>query len=103
MAEMSVLCAYEAEQAVLGGLMLENERWDEVVLILNPDDFYVAQHRAIFRAMSELAVNGQPLDLITLSEHLEHQGSCYIHYALPSHLHLRCLNTHTCFINKPKR
>ncbi|EOX5337886.1 hypothetical protein ACPSUI_004532, partial [Escherichia coli] len=28
MAEMSVLCAYEAEQAVLGGLMLENERWD---------------------------------------------------------------------------
>ncbi|HDD8676152.1 TPA: replicative DNA helicase, partial [Escherichia coli] len=74
MAEMSVLCAYEAEQAVLGGLMLENERWDEVVLILNPDDFYVAQHRAIFRAMSELAVNGQPLDLITLSEHLEHQG-----------------------------
>ncbi|HHN9311738.1 TPA: DnaB-like helicase N-terminal domain-containing protein, partial [Escherichia coli] len=48
MAEMSVLCAYEAEQAVLGGLMLENERWDEVVLILNPDDFYVAQHRAIF-------------------------------------------------------
>ncbi|HFP3939339.1 TPA: SPI-7-type island replicative DNA helicase [Escherichia coli] len=74
MAEMSVLCAYEAEQAVLGGLMLENERWDEVVLMLSPDDFYVAQHRAIFRAMSELAVNGQPLDLITLSEHLEHQG-----------------------------
>lgn len=54
--------------------MLENERWDEVVLMLSPDDFYVAQHRAIFRAMSELAVNGQPLDLITLSEHLEHQG-----------------------------
>ncbi|TNT16330.1 replicative DNA helicase, partial [Escherichia coli] len=74
MAEVSVLCAYEAEQAVLGGLMLENERWDEVVLMLSPDDFYVAQHRAIFRAMSELAVNGQPLDLITLSEHLEHQG-----------------------------
>lgn len=74
MAEVSVLCAYEAEQAVLGGLMLENERWDEVVLILNPDDFYVAPHRAIFRAMSELAVNGQPLDLITLSEHTEHQG-----------------------------
>ena len=74
MAEISVLCAYEAEQAVLGGLMLENERWDEVVLMLSPDDFYVAQHRAIFRAMSELAVNGQPLDLITLSEHLEHQG-----------------------------
>ncbi|ENQ5432060.1 replicative DNA helicase, partial [Escherichia coli] len=65
MAEMSVLCAYEAEQAVLGGLMLENERWDEVVLMLSPDDFYVAPHRAIFRAMSELAVNGQPLDLIT--------------------------------------
>lgn len=39
MAEMSVLCAYEAEQAVLGGLMLENERWDEVVLMLSPDDF----------------------------------------------------------------
>ncbi|WP_283397070.1 DnaB-like helicase N-terminal domain-containing protein, partial [Escherichia coli] len=34
MAEMSVLCAYEAEQAVLGGLMLENERWDEVLSLI---------------------------------------------------------------------
>ena len=39
MAEVSVLCAYEAEPGRSGGLMLENERWDEVVLMLSPDDF----------------------------------------------------------------
>ncbi|EAB9477830.1 replicative DNA helicase, partial [Salmonella enterica subsp. enterica] len=36
----------EAEQAVLGGLMLDNDRWDEVVLLLAPDDFFVGWHRA---------------------------------------------------------
>ncbi|MBJ2480192.1 replicative DNA helicase, partial [Salmonella enterica subsp. enterica serovar Derby] len=40
----------EAEQAVLGGLMLDNDRWDEVVLLLAPDDFFVGWHRAIYRA-----------------------------------------------------
>ncbi|EAR4689385.1 replicative DNA helicase [Salmonella enterica] len=64
----------EAEQAVLGGLMLDNDRWDEVVLLLAPDDFFVGWHRAIYRAMAELVGESLPLDLITLSDRMENAG-----------------------------
>lgn len=64
----------EAEQAVLGGLMLDNDRWDEVVLLLTPDDFFVGWHRVIYRAMAELSGESQPLDLITLSDRMENGG-----------------------------
>ncbi|EEQ1968623.1 DNA helicase, partial [Escherichia coli] len=71
MAERYIPRSVDAEQAVLGGLMLDNDRWDEVVLMLRGEDFSLAVHRVIFRSMSELAVSGQPFDLITLSEHIE--------------------------------
>ncbi|MDF7679909.1 SPI-7-type island replicative DNA helicase [Enterobacteriaceae bacterium ESL0689] len=61
----------DAEQAVLGGLMLDNDRWDEVILLLAPDDFFVAQHRVIYRAMAALVGENLPLDLITLSDRME--------------------------------
>ncbi|WP_099350925.1 SPI-7-type island replicative DNA helicase [Erwinia amylovora] len=64
----------EAEQAVLGGLMLDNDRWDEVVLVLAPEDFSNGSHRAIYREMAELAIESLPLDLITISEKLENKG-----------------------------
>lgn len=64
----------EAEQAVLGGLMLDNDRWDEVVLVLAPEDFSIGSHRAIYREMAELAIESFPLDLITVSERLEKKG-----------------------------
>jgi replicative DNA helicase len=64
----------DAEQCVLGGLMLDNERWDEVVLVVSVADFFGSAHRRIFNAMTELVAHDQPLDLITLSGHLEHQG-----------------------------
>lgn len=68
-----MLFSCDAEQAVLGGLMLDNDRWDDMVLALSPEDFYLASHRAIYRAMSSLAAEGQPLDLITLSARMEQQ------------------------------
>ncbi|EOC2423775.1 SPI-7-type island replicative DNA helicase [Escherichia coli] len=71
MSERYIPRSVDAEQAVLGGLMLDNERWDEVVLMLRGEDFSLAAHRVIFRTMSELATSGQPFDLITLSEHIE--------------------------------
>ncbi|HAN6590639.1 TPA: replicative DNA helicase, partial [Escherichia coli] len=71
MTECYIPRSVDAEQAVLGGLMLDNDRWDEVVLMLRGEDFSLAVHRVIFRSMSELAVSGQPFDLITLSEHIE--------------------------------
>lgn len=61
----------EAEQSVLGGLMLDNERWDNVVERVVAEDFYSRPHRLIFAEMQRLLEMGQPIDLITLSESLE--------------------------------
>ncbi|MDP4983007.1 replicative DNA helicase, partial [Pseudoalteromonas tunicata] len=61
----------EAEQSVLGGLMLDNEAWDRVAERVVSQDFYTRTHRFIFEAMEKLAEQGQPLDLITISETLE--------------------------------
>lgn len=64
----------DAEQCVLGALMLDNDRWDDINLLITADDFFVSAHRAIYRAMSVLASRLQPFDLITLSETLERDG-----------------------------
>lgn len=64
----------EAEQAVLGGLMLDNNAWEQVVDRLNEQDFYRADHRIIFRAIAALALQDKPIDLITISERLEAQN-----------------------------
>ncbi|MCW8331832.1 replicative DNA helicase [Photobacterium sp. SDRW27] len=61
----------EAEQSVLGGLMLDNEKWDAVAEKVVANDFYSRPHRIVFEGVSVLLESGQPLDLITLSEHLE--------------------------------
>lgn len=64
----------EAEQSVLGGLMLDNERWDDVAERVVADDFYTRPHRHIFTEMARLQESGSPIDLITLTESLERQG-----------------------------
>lgn len=64
----------EAEQSVLGGLMLENDRWDEIAPILTADSFYSRPHQTIFAAMQALLGRNMPIDLITLSEELESVG-----------------------------
>lgn len=61
----------EAEQSVLGGLMLDNEAWDRVSEKVVEQDFYLRSHRFIFSAMLRLAESNQPIDLITVSEALE--------------------------------
>lgn len=61
----------EAEQSVLGGLMLDAEAWDKVSEAVVREDFYSRSHRLIFGAMQKLVENGQPIDLITVSEQLE--------------------------------
>jgi replicative DNA helicase len=63
----------EAEQAVLGGLMIDNNAWEQVVDRLTEMDFYRNDHRIIFRAMASLAMQDKPIDLITISERLEAQ------------------------------
>jgi len=64
----------EAEQSVLGGLMMNNAAWEKVEEILVADDFYRRDHRLIFIAMTELSVNSSPIDAITVSEHLDRHG-----------------------------
>ncbi|UTN96991.1 SPI-7-type island replicative DNA helicase [Serratia plymuthica] len=64
----------DAEQAVLGGLMLDNERWDDVLPLVGERDFHLAVHRRIFQAMARLMAVQQPIDLITVHESLEQNG-----------------------------
>jgi replicative DNA helicase len=63
--------ALEAEQSVLGGLMLDNQAWDKVVDRLQDVDFYRQEHRIIFRVVAQLANQGHPFDVITLTEALK--------------------------------
>ncbi|MDE2346212.1 MAG: replicative DNA helicase [Gammaproteobacteria bacterium] len=64
----------EAEQAVLGGLMLDNATWEQVADRLQEEDFYRNDHRLIFLAISELADGNSPFDAVTLSEWLQNRG-----------------------------
>ena len=64
----------EAEQSVLGGLMLDNDAWMHVSERLTFQDFYRRDHASIFRAIEALANEGKPYDIVTLSEWLATQG-----------------------------
>ena len=64
----------EAEQSVLGGLMLENSAWDQIADRVIEEDFYRHDHRLIFRSIADLAETNKPLDVITLSEWLKQRG-----------------------------
>jgi replicative DNA helicase len=61
----------EAEQAVLGGVMLDNTAWDRVVDLVGEDDFYRPEHRLIFTVLASLNRRHQPFDVITLTNELK--------------------------------
>lgn len=60
----------EAEQSVLGGLMLDNRAWDQIADRLREIDFYRSEHRLIYRVMAQLLQNDKPIDVLTVSEAL---------------------------------
>ena len=64
----------EAEQAVLGGIMLSNQHWDGIAERVIAEDFYTFAHKAIFQTMEELMRNQMPIDLITLDQALKAKG-----------------------------
>ena len=64
----------EAEQAVLGGLMLAPESWDRIADRLVEEDFYRRDHRIIFRAIGDLSNKGMPYDAVTLGEWFQAQN-----------------------------
>ncbi|MDD9855280.1 MAG: replicative DNA helicase, partial [Gammaproteobacteria bacterium] len=61
----------EAEQSLLGGLLLDNRKWDEIAGAVTAEDFYDQNHRLIFAAISSLQEDGKPVDIITVTEFLE--------------------------------
>ena len=64
----------EAEQSVLGGLMLDNRCLDQIGDKLDPEDFYRKEHQLIFKAISDLTVESKPADVLTVSEYLQNTG-----------------------------
>jgi replicative DNA helicase len=64
----------EAEQAVLGGLLLDNAAWDRVGDLLTERDFYRADHRLIFQHIGQLIEQNKPADALTVAESLERSG-----------------------------
>jgi replicative DNA helicase len=64
----------EAEQSVLGGLMLDNQSWDKVADQLVESDFYRRDHQLIFRAIADLFERSLPVDVVTLAEYHDKRG-----------------------------
>ena len=64
----------EAEQSVLGSLMLDERAWESVAETLQDTDFYRHDHRLIFRAIQHLVSQEQPIDVVTVAEELEERS-----------------------------
>ena len=64
----------EAEQSVLGGLLLENNAWDRIADVINRNDFYRHDHKLIYQGITKLIEMGKPADVVTIGEALENLG-----------------------------
>lgn len=65
----------EAEQSVLGAILLDNQALFKTLEVISPDEFYRPAHRRIFEAMIHLAEQNEVIDLVTLTDHLRHAGT----------------------------
>ncbi|MDI6889790.1 MAG: replicative DNA helicase [Thermodesulfovibrionales bacterium] len=61
----------EAEQSILGAILIDNEALPKALEVIDPEDFYKQSHRKIFNAMIELFDKNEPIDLITLTDYLK--------------------------------
>jgi replicative DNA helicase len=73
----------EAEQSLLGGLMLDQRAWDQIADVVTAEDLYRADHRLIFTAVAALVERSQPPDAVTDSEHLQRLGQLEAAGGLP--------------------
>ncbi len=64
----------EAEQSVLGGLLLDNVAWDRIGDVVSEADFYRGDHRIIFQHIAKLIEHNHPADALTVAESLERSG-----------------------------
>ncbi len=61
----------EAEQSVLGGILLDTTAWDKITDLVSEQDFYRYEHRLIYRHIAKLTEQAKPVDVITVAESLE--------------------------------
>ncbi|MDE1711731.1 DnaB-like helicase N-terminal domain-containing protein, partial (plasmid) [Chromobacterium amazonense] len=61
----------EAEQSVLGGLLLDNSAWDKIADVVTEADFYRHDHRLIYRHIARLVEMARPADVVTVAESLD--------------------------------
>ena len=61
----------EAEQAVIGSMLMDRDAMESALEILQPDDFYGRQYGTLFQAIRELNTENKPVDLVTLQERLK--------------------------------
>ena len=64
----------EAEQSVLGGLLLDNTAWDKIADVIGDADFYRHNHRLIYQHIAQLVNLSRPADVVTVAEHLDKSG-----------------------------
>ncbi|WP_374420787.1 replicative DNA helicase [Chromobacterium sp.] len=64
----------EAEQSVLGGLLLDNSAWDKIADVVSEADFYRHDHRLIYKHVAKLVELARPADVVTVSESLDKNG-----------------------------
>ncbi len=73
----------QAEQSLLGGLMLDPSAWDAIADKVGEADFYRREHRLIFAAMQHLEAAGQPFDMVTVAEALERSHQLEVAGGMP--------------------
>ena len=61
----------EAEQSVIGGLLLDNQAFDRVADLISGDDFYRDDHRRIWKHIAKLIEMGKPADMVTVAESID--------------------------------
>jgi replicative DNA helicase len=74
--------ALDLEEAVLGALMLEKDALTNVIDILKPDTFYKDSHKEIYSSIVDLFNNSEPVDILTVTNHLRKTGNSNLSGAL---------------------
>jgi len=73
--EFTPLHSYEAEMSTLGSMLLSERAAEEIITILDEQDFYRPAHRLIYKAMRQLIQNNKPIDILTLKDELNARGN----------------------------
>jgi replicative DNA helicase len=63
----------EAEQALIGGIMINLQSWDKINNYINEYDFYRDEHKKLYKIISNLILNEKPIDIITVKDKLENE------------------------------